>query len=63
MLMFRVCDHSWHGFLPQKGVRMSMQLCYVDSEWYVRGEYARHRFSGFAKSVPVLRKLIEWVPR
>ena len=31
MLMFRVCDHSWHGFLPQKGQRMSLQLCYVDS--------------------------------
>ena len=31
MLMFRVCDHSWHGFLPQKGQRMSVQLCYVDS--------------------------------
>ncbi len=36
MLMFRVCDHSWHGFLPQKGQRMSLQLCYVDSDWYVR---------------------------
>ena len=30
MLMFRVCDHSWHGFLPQKGKRMSVQLCFVD---------------------------------
>ena len=30
ILMFRVCDHSWHGFLPQKGKRASLQLCYVD---------------------------------
>ena len=63
MLMFRVCDHSWHGFLPQKGQRMSLQLCYVDSDWYVRREYWRHSISAFAKSVPLLRKAIEWAPR
>lgn len=63
MLMFRVCDHSWHGFLPQKGERMSLQLCYVDSEAYVRREYIRHRISAFAKSVPILRKAIDWAPR
>lgn len=63
MLMFRVCDHSWHGFLPQKGQRMSLQLCWVDSEWYVRQEYWRHSVSAFAKSNPVLRKIIEWAPR
>ncbi len=63
MLMFRVCDHSWHGFLPQKGQRMSLQLCYVDSEWYVKREYWRHSVSAFAKSVPLLRKAIDWAPR
>lgn len=63
MLMFRVCDHSWHGFLPQQGQRMSLQLCFVDSESYVRREYWRHSVSAFAKSIPVLRKLIEWAPR
>lgn len=63
MIMFRVCDHSWHGFLPQKGQRMSLQLCYVDSESYVRREYWRHSVSAFAKSVPILRKIIEWAPR
>lgn len=63
MLMFRVCDHSWHGFLPQKGQRMSLQLCYVDSEWYVHKEYARHSVSAFAKSVPLIRKAIDWAPR
>lgn len=63
MLMFRVCDHSWHGFLPQKGKRMSLQLCFVDSEAYVRKEYWRHGMSAFAKSVPLLRKAIDWAPR
>ena len=63
MLMFRVCDHSWHGFLPQKGQRMSLQLCYVDSEWYVKKEYWRHGVSAFAKSVPLLRKALDYAPR
>jgi SM-20-related protein len=63
MLMFRVCDHSWHGFLPQKGQRMSLQLCYVDSELYARKEYWRHSVSAYAKSVPLLRKVIDWAPR
>lgn len=63
MLMFRVSEKSWHGFLPQKGPRMSLQLCFADSERYVRSEYFRHRVSAFAKSIPVLRKFIEWAPR
>ncbi|MDE2221463.1 MAG: 2OG-Fe(II) oxygenase [Candidatus Omnitrophica bacterium] len=63
MLMFRVCNHSWHGFVPQKGVRMSVQLCYVDSEWYARREHVRHVWSAFAKSIPVLRKIIDYAPR
>jgi SM-20-related protein len=63
MLMFRVCDHSWHGFLPQKGQRMSLQLCYVDSEWYVRREEWRHQASAVAKSLPLLRKIIDLAPR
>lgn len=63
MLMFRVSDNSWHGFLPQKGPRMSLQLCYCDSESYVRSEYIRHRVSAFAKSVTVINKIIEWAPR
>jgi hypothetical protein len=63
MLMFRVCDHSWHGFLPQKGQRMSLQLCWVDSEAYVRKEYWRHWLSAAAKANPLSRKLLEWAPR
>jgi hypothetical protein len=63
MLMFRVCDHSWHGFLPQKGRRMSLQLCYVDSRWYAYREDIRHRMSAFAKSIPGVRQVIDWAPR
>jgi hypothetical protein len=63
MLMFRVCDHSWHGFLPQKGQRMSLQLCWVDSKWYVRKEYWRHSFSAIAKANAMMRKVLEWAPR
>ena len=63
MLMFRVCDHSWHGFLPQKGKRMSLQLCYVDSESYVRRENWRHGISALAKSNAITRKVLQWAPR
>ena len=63
MLMFRVCDHSWHGFLPQKGERMSVQLCYVDSQWYVARENFRHGLSAFAKSIPGVREAIFMAPR
>ena len=63
MLMFRVCDHSWHGFLPQKGKRMSLQLCYVDSEWYAWREEWRHGISAAAKANPVTRRILQWAPR
>ena len=63
MLMFKVSDKSWHGFLPQKGPRMSLQLCYCDSMDYVRREYFRHTISAKAKSIPLLRKLIGLMPR
>ncbi len=42
---------------------MSLQLCYCDSESYVRSEYFRHRVSAYAKSIPALRKVIGLVPR
>jgi hypothetical protein len=63
MLMFRVSDASWHGFLPQKGPCLSLQLCYCDTESYVKREYFRHRMSALAKSIPPLRKIIELMPR
>ncbi len=63
MLMFRVSDASWHGYLPQKGPCLSLQLCYCDTEAYVKREYFRHRMSALAKSIPPLRKIIELMPR
>ena len=63
MLMFRVCDHSYHGFLPQKGQRMSLQFCWVDSKAYARKTYLRHALSAFAKSLPGLRTLVALAPR
>ncbi len=63
MLMFRVSDHSWHGFLPQKGVRKSLQFCWVDSEAYAAATYRRHRLSALVKSNPLLRKLLQYAPR
>jgi len=63
MLMFRVCDHSWHGFLPQKGQRMSLQFCWVDSKTYARKTYVRHFLSAIGKSIPVFSKVLEYIPR
>jgi hypothetical protein len=63
MLMFRVCDHSWHGFLPQKGQRMSLQLCWVDAEWYVHYEYVRHGLSAALKSIPIVGNVVKMLPR
>jgi hypothetical protein len=63
MLMFRVSDRSYHGFLPQKGQRMSLQFCWVDTEAYARKTYLRHRVSALAKSIPGVRQLIGMLPR
>ncbi|OIR00332.1 hypothetical protein GALL_175850 [mine drainage metagenome] len=63
MLMFKVSDRSYHGFLPQKGQRMSLQFCWVDSRSYVWKTYARHSLSAFAKAVPGLRHVVGLMPR
>ena len=63
MLMFRVSDKSYHGFLPQKGQRMSLQFCWVDSRSYARKTYVRHALSAFAKSVPGVRQVVGMMPR
>ena len=63
MLMFRVCDHSWHGFLPQKSERKSLQFCWVDSQAYARETYMRHALSAWAKATPGFNKLLEYIPR
>ena len=43
--------------------REDCALCYVDSAAYVRKEYLRHSVSAYAKSIPLLRKVIDWAPR
>jgi len=63
MWMFKVSDRSWHGFLPQKGPRLSLQLCYCDSEAYVRRVYRRHHISAFFKAIPVFGKILGVMPR
>ena len=63
MLMFRVSDKSYHGFLPQKGQRMSLQFCWVDTRSYARKTYMRHALSAFAKSVPGVRQVVGMMPR
>jgi len=63
MLLFKVSDKSWHGFLPQKSERMSLQFCWVDSQAYAAQTYARHALSAWAKATPGFNKLLEYVPR
>ena len=43
MCLFKVSDKSWHGFLPQKSERKSLQFCWVDSKAYARETYMRAR--------------------
>ena len=50
------------GFLPQKGPRMSLQLCFVNSDWYVRRVRASQG-QRLCQSWLVTRKIIEWAPR
>ena len=49
LLIFRRCDHSWHGHLPCEGKRMSLQMNWVRSERYLRAERLRHQISSFVK--------------
>jgi hypothetical protein len=51
MLLFRRCDHSFHGHLPYEGRRLSIQLNWVRSEQYKNMEALRHYASAFIKAV------------
>jgi len=51
MVVFRRGDHSWHGHLPSKARRLSLQFNWVSGDAYVRRELARHRFSGWMKKL------------
>lgn len=57
-LIFRCCDNSWHGHLPHEGPRLSIQLNWVDTAFYLRRENLRHRLSAFFKTrLPALGHL------
>ena len=49
MLLFRCSPNAWHGHLPSKGRRLSLQFNWVSGDAYVRRERVRHRFSGWLK--------------
>ena len=49
LLVFKRCDHSWHGHLPCEGKRMSLQMNWVKSDRYMRQERFRHQVSSFFK--------------
>jgi hypothetical protein len=63
MCLFKVSDKSWHGFLPQKSERKSLQFCWVDSKAYATETYARHALSAWAKATPGFNKVLEYIPR
>jgi hypothetical protein len=63
MCLFKVSEKSWHGFLPQKSERKSLQFCWVDSQAYARETYLRHMLSAWAKATPGFNKLLEYIPR
>jgi len=49
LLIFKRCDHSWHGHLPFEGKRMSLQMNWVKNDRYMRREQFRHEISSFFK--------------
>ena len=51
MVIFKRCDHSWHGFPPFEGKRMSLQMNWVKSDSYRRKERFRHEISSFVKAL------------
>lgn len=63
MLIFKVCDHSWHGWLPYEGPRLQVELNWWDSNFSAKRAYWRHRASSFAKTLAVPRDLLRRVPR
>lgn len=63
MLFFRRSDNSWHGRMPYEGLRLSLQLNWVESSLYAKREYWRHRLSAFVKGFQGPRYLLHRLPR
>jgi Rps23 Pro-64 3,4-dihydroxylase Tpa1-like proline 4-hydroxylase len=51
LLVFRRCDHSWHGHHRHAGPRRTLQLNWVTGEDVVAREQARHRLSTRFKKI------------
>jgi len=51
LIIFKRCDHSWHGHKPFEGKRMSLQMNWVKSDRYMRKERMRHEISSFVKGL------------
>jgi hypothetical protein len=49
LLIFKRCDHSWHGHLPFEGPRKVIQMNWVTHQKYVDREQNRHRWSSLFK--------------
>ena len=51
MLIFRRCDHSFHGHLPFEGERKVIQMNWVTEQKFVDRESKRHRWSALIKKL------------
>ena len=49
LLIFRRCDHSFHGHLPFEGERKAIQMNWVTEQKFVDREAKRHRWSALIK--------------
>lgn len=51
LLVFKRCDHSWHGHKPFAGARKTIQMNWVTTQAVVDHEQGRHRFSTRMKKI------------
>jgi hypothetical protein len=51
LLIFRRCDHSWHGHKPFIGPRKVVQLNWITDAKFAERNDARHRWSSFFKKL------------
>jgi SM-20-related protein len=49
LLVFKRCDHSYHGHLPFEGTRKVIQMNWVTHQKFVDHEQNRHRWSSLFK--------------
>lgn len=52
LLVFKRCDHSYHGHLPFEGARKVIQMNWVTDQKVVDKEQNRHRWSALFKIFP-----------